>query len=176
VFFRALFLYSLAAIHGKDAMTIHITPEPDGSYTVSCGNETIVVGRPRRADTAGGGREPITWPDDPEGNPNGVRAYVAVRPSMSHSSLMRLSVSQRDLAAEWLENADDIVARVENRLLNLPTPDSTGPLEVRVTLMPGRPIDMASITHRLNDVAQDKGVRIVLYIEAGVAQIADTLI
>jgi hypothetical protein len=153
-------------------MTIHVTPEQDGSYTVSCGSETVIVGIPRPAGTAGGGRDAISWPDDPEGNPNGVRAYLAVRPPRLALLQGEPGVFQIDLTADGLENTHEIATHVQDQLLKRPASKSTEPLEVHVTVEPGRSIDIESVMNRLNGVAQSRGTRIVLYIEVGAARIA----
>lgn len=153
-------------------MTIHVTPEPDGSYTVSCGSETVIVGRHRPAGMAGGRPGPIRWPDDPEGNPNGVRAYLAVRPPRWALRQWRPGMRQMDLTAEWLENPLEIATHVQDQLLKWPLRKSTEPLEIYVAVEPGRSINLEPVISRLNDVAKSQGTRIILYIEVGAIQFA----
>lgn len=153
-------------------MTIHVTPEPDGSYTVSCGNETIVVGAPHPAGAAGGGAGAISWPDDPEGNSHGVRAYLAVRPPPRNLLGAWFKTYPFDLAATWLQSEDEIAAHVQEQLLNRPASRFTDPLEVYVLAEPGKPIDIEAVMNRLNGVAENNGAKIVLYIEVGAAQVA----
>ena len=54
-------------------MTIDVKSNSDGSLTVTCGGTSVIV-------HMGGGKGPIMFPPDPDGNPGGVRAYMLVEP------------------------------------------------------------------------------------------------
>ncbi|KPD14769.1 hypothetical protein ADM96_37565 [Burkholderia sp. ST111] len=81
-------------------------------------------------------------------------------------------VFQSDLTADSLENTHEIATHVQDQLLKRSASKSAEPLEVHVTVEPGRSIDIESIMNRLNGVAQSKGTRIVLHIEVGAARVA----
>lgn len=153
-------------------MTIHVTPEPDGSFTVSCGSETITVGIPGRIGVADDGSGPIRWPDAPEGNPHGVRAYLAVGAPRRLRAHRILGAFRIDVSSEDVENTDDIERYLQRRLLQIPGGSPHRLVELQVTVAPGRPLDIASLMCRLNGLAERSAARIVVYIEAGAGGVA----
>jgi hypothetical protein len=146
-------------------MTIRVNREPDGSFTVSCGSETITVGVPAHTNPANDGRGVIRWPDAPEGSPHGVHAYLAVDPGWLPykriRGVFRINVSLEDLA-----DTDGGLRDLENWLRGKRDVSLVKPLVVQVTMPPGKSIDIASLMSRLNSLAKGSRINIVVYIEA----------
>lgn len=49
---NTLALWGVAIAHGDDAMTISVTNNPNGTFTVSCGTEVVVVGTPVQSSSS----------------------------------------------------------------------------------------------------------------------------
>lgn len=146
-------------------MTIRVTPEPDGSFTVSCGGETITVGIPDHIDTDDDGRGGIKWPDAPEGSPHGVRAYLAVGAPRWLSTRWIPDAFRISISSEYLPDTDYMLRHLEYWLRRTPNVWIFEPRVIQVTVPPGKSIDIAPLMSQLNGLAKEIGIRLVVFIE-----------
>lgn len=111
-------------------MSIQVTRNPDGSYTISCGAESVIVG--------GAGYVPIDT-ELPEESGGGVCAFVVIGTASGHQLPWLSSIGT--MPFELSDNrVEAILGRLaENRLLDL-----TGRLKV------SKPVDLASLVHDLD--------------------------
>lgn len=148
-------------------MTIRVTPEPDGSFTVSCGGETITVGIPDHTDTDDDGRGGIKWPDAPEGSPHGVRAYLAVGAPRWLSTRWIPDAFTISISSEYLPDTGYMLRHLEYLLRSEPHVSIFEPRVIQVIVPLGKSIDIAPLMSELNGLAKIIGIRLVVFIRSG---------
>lgn len=162
-------------------MSIKVTPNSDGSYTVSCEGVDVVVGRGQTArhapntgdmDTPDSGSDagPIIWPDDPETNDGGVYAYLSVSPFAPKPTLARQA--RRQAPRLLLDSPFALSLTLENALQS---PDARRYRQqdrrcVRVMLaaLPEQTIDLDALIEQLRPLAEQQGLRVELHIAVAV--------
>ncbi len=155
-------------------MSMTVTPNADGSYTVRCGNDEVTVGRsgaPMPAPeepSAEPGSDNDEWPEDPEGNDGGVVAYLHVGPPPRRRFPADLPGSDPlTPPLEWL-------ARPILRYM----PDATTALrfldrevvEVTLGVPPGQVFDLTELlanARRIRRETQVRAVQLHVYLEGG---------
>jgi hypothetical protein len=138
-------------------MTISVNTNLDGSYTVTCGTETVIVGR--------GPSGKMTWPASPGDNGGGVRAYLAVgdenRSPPRHLDLQwHMSDLTHKPHDEMRREILIAAARAASR-----RDGAAEPVAVGVALQGGQGFDLSSMTQRLHGAATSAGVRVGLHFE-----------
>jgi hypothetical protein len=159
-------------------MSIKVTPNGDGSYTVSCEGVDVVVGQGKGSgQTQGGGDTsqpdtgpdpgPIIWPDDPDPNDGGVYAYLFVgKPASKPGHLRSAARRPRQLL---LESPYALAQIIQNELDHPRVRRASYQRCVRVMLSaaPEQPLELDAILEYLRPIAESEGLRIELHIAVG---------
>jgi hypothetical protein len=135
-------------------MTISVNTNLDGSYTVTCGTETVIVGRASSGS--------MGWPTSPGDNGGGVRAYLAVgnpaKPPPRHFDLQWEASDLVQKPHDEMRQEIVAAARAATRRDGAPAPIALG-----VPLFGGQEFDLATVTQRLHRAATSAGVRVGLH-------------
>jgi hypothetical protein len=159
-------------------MSIKVTPNADGSYTVSCEGVDVVVGQGADSGpTKGSGDKsrpdtgpdpgPIIWPDDPDENDGGVYAYLFVGKPTSRPGLFRSTArrpSQLPLESPYA------LARLVQDELKFPRARRASHQRcmcVMLAAAPEQPLELDAILEYLRPIAESEGLRIELHIAVG---------
>jgi hypothetical protein len=159
-------------------MSIKVTANANGSYTVSCEGVDVVVGQggepgptqgkdgKGRPDT-GPDPGPIIWPDDPDENDGGVYAYLFVGKPSSKPGLFR-STARRP--SQLLLESPYALAQIIQDELQFPRA-RRGPQQrcmcVMLAAAPEHPLELDAILNYLRPIAESEGLRIELHIAVG---------
>jgi hypothetical protein len=145
-------------------MSIDVVSNPDGSYSVTCSGTTVTVGGPgRKPGTSdpdiGSDPGPIHWPEDPDENPGGTRAYMIVEPTL----MGRVRSHLRGIPyASPAQLEKSIFQEVK---LHPPRPRARGQqLEVLVSIKPGQSLDAEKLMARMQGLSERLDAKITLRI------------
>lgn len=159
-------------------MSIKVTPNGDGSYTVSCEGVDVVVGQGKGSGPSQGSGDtsrpdtgsepgPIIWPDDPDQNDGGVYAYLFVgKPTSKPGSFRSVARRSRQLP---LESPDALAQLVQAELQSPRVRMRPYRRSMRVMLAaaPDQPLELDAILEYLRPIAESQGLRIELHIAVG---------
>jgi hypothetical protein len=131
-------------------MSIDVKSNPDGSYTITCGSETIVVGGTTAKTGSPPGspfaERPIHWPAEPDDNPGGVRAYMCIDPISDFRRPFRTGIDYR--------SPQDLKDAIRHELSRTELPYRRR-LEVRVFVDRGYQFSMYPILMRMEELADE---------------------
>lgn len=157
-------------------MSIKVTPNADGSYTVSCEGVEVVVGQGKGSGSSRGGGDtsqpdtgpdpgPIIWPDDPDPNEGGVYAYLFVGTPTSEPGPFRSAAKRpRQLP---LESPYALAQIVQDELRQSQAPRNRRCMRVMLAAAPEQPLELDAILDYLRPIAENAGLRIELHIAVG---------
>jgi hypothetical protein len=145
-------------------MTMTVIPNPDGSYTVKCGDAEVIVGG--RNGPVAPAPPPYTWPE-PDDNDGGVVAYLHVgrRRPPGGGRYGRFSVPAPVVAPEYAEPPALLAKAIPGAAMSSRSA-RRGQLVLELQVPAGQPFDV----DRLKDAAravrgQSRQVRLHIYVE-----------